>query len=98
MARITFKAKAEDFWLAGEEAPRYQTVKIPALKRSHCDMAAFRVHKKYGSYANSDIFPQILKNIRTEIFGHCLYLRLDQPPPGVVIDTSGFLVTVQFDV
>ena len=47
MARIQFKAKAEDVHYAGEDAPRYQRVKIPELKRVHCDMHAFRAHAGY---------------------------------------------------
>ena len=98
MARIQFKAKAEDFWYAGEDAPRYRRVKVPTLGRKHCDMHAFRTHAKYGAYANSDLFPAMLARIKRERFGNGGYIRLDAVPEGVQVDTSGFLVSVSFDV
>ena len=98
MARIQFKAKAEDVHYAGEDAPRYQRVKIPELKRAHCDMHAFRIHAKYGAYANSDLFPAMLARLKRERFGSSGYIRLDAVPEGVQVDASGFLVSVSFEV
>lgn len=98
MARIQFKAKAEDFWYAGEDAPRYRRVKVPTLGRKHCDMHAFRTHAKYGAYANSDLFPAMLARLKRERFGSSGYIRLDEVPEGVQVDASGFLVSVSFEV
>lgn len=98
MAKIQFKAKIESITFVGDSMPAYRRIKIPELKRNHCDMAAFRQHPKYGSYANSDLFHGILKRIKSEIFNGRDYLRLDSIPAGVSVDESGFLANVEFSV
>lgn len=98
MARITFKAKPRDIWNATGETVEFRTIPVPVLKRSHCDMAAFRCHKKYGGFANSDLFPAMLARIRRDIAGPYGELRLDRLPAGVSVDLSGFLATVTIDV
>lgn len=98
MAKITFKAKAFDVFYA-DDTLAYRAVKVPAaFTRSHCDMAAFRSHAKFGGIANSDLFPNALARIRRDMFGVRDAIRLDQIPAGVSIDTSGFLAIVSFDV
>ena len=95
MATIQFKAKPETIYnMDGTVA--YRRVKVPTLARSHCDMHAFRSHKKYGSYANSDLFPGMLKRIKAERTGG--YIRLDRVPDGVTVDVSGYLACVSFEV
>lgn len=96
MAQISFRAKVETLRYVDNTVASVR-IKVPELKRSHCDMAAFRVHPKYGSYANSDLFPAILKRIRAEKFGGD-YLKMDRIPEGVSVDQSGFLATVTVDV
>ena len=97
MATITFKGKLETVeYVDGTLA--YTGIKIPVLKKSHCDMQAFRIHAKYGHYANSDLFPAILKGIKKEIFGTSEILKMESIPEGVRVDTSGFLCKVSFDV
>lgn len=86
---IQFRAKVQDFIYAGHDAPEYRYVDVPALKRSHYDMSAFRTHPRFGSYANSDLFPSMLK--RAVPYKR---IRLDQIPEGVTVDTSGFLALV----
>lgn len=95
MAKIQFRAKVETIYNM-DETVAYRRVKVPTLTRSHCDMNAFRSHKKYGSYANSDLFPGMLKRIKADRTGD--YIRLDRVPEGVTVDTSGYLAYVAFDV
>lgn len=98
MARISFKAKPINVYNP-DETLAYRAVPIPrAFTRSHCDMAAFRSHAKFGGIANSDLFPNALARVRRDMFGVRDAIRLDQIPAGVSIDTSGFLAIVSFDV
>lgn len=96
MPTVTFKAKARDCHYVGEDAPRYQYVEVPALTRAHCDMAAFRSHPRFGSYANSDLFPSILKRALSAA-GVGSRIRLDEIPPSVTV-TPGFLHVVTISV
>lgn len=96
MAKISFRAKVETLRYVDNTVASVR-IKVPELKRSHCDMNAFRRHPKYGSYANSDLFPGILKRIRAERFGGD-YVKLDKIPDGVTVDQSEFLATVTIDV
>lgn len=98
MATIAFRAKVEPMTYAGDASPSYYRIKIPEFKSHHCNMAQFRQHPKYGGFANSDLFPSILKRIRNEVFSGRDYLRLDSIPTSVKVDTSGFLAEVSFDV
>ena len=89
MPTITFKAKPHPVYkMDGDLA--YMGIKVPAIKRHHCDMPAFRSHPKYGSYANSDLFQNMLKRdllklgIRSELHTDCL-------PDCVSIEDNGFL-------
>lgn len=95
MARIEFRAKVEAIYNM-DDTVAYQRVKVPALERKHCDMAAFRRHPRYGGIANSDIFKNALAKLRRDRLGD--YIRLDRIPDGVTVDTSGFLAVVTLDV
>ena len=94
-ATISFRGKPETVH-NGDTKEKW--LKIPELKRSHCDMAAFRSHPKYSGYANSDMFPGMLKRIRESVFGRANYIKLHAIPDGVTVDTSGFLAEVTFKV
>jgi hypothetical protein len=96
MAQIKFKAKVQDVYNM-DDTLAYRYVQIPTLGRQHCDMSAFRQHKKYGGFANSDIFPAMLARIRKEIGGPNGTLKLDALPDGVSVDLSGFLALVTYD-
>ena len=96
MAIITFKAKIIDV-LNIDNTPAFSYIRVPVLDRKHCDMNAFRVHPKYGAYANSDLFKGMLAGIRKSTFGGEM-LRMDSIPDGVSVDTSGFLAKVTFSV
>ena len=94
-ATISFRGKVETVWNGDVKE---QWLKIPTLKRSHCDMRAFRAHPKYGAYVNSDLFLGILRRIKAEVFGTSEYIRLHALPTGVTVSTSEFLATVSFAV
>jgi hypothetical protein len=94
VATISFKTKVRNVFNA-DETLAYQIVAVPTLTRSHCDMAAFRKHSKFGAYANSDLFPNLLAKLKRERLGD--HIRLDRIPDGVAIDTSGFLAIVTVD-
>jgi hypothetical protein len=97
MPAIKFKAKLETIYNM-DETVAYTRIKVPAIGRNHCDMNAFRSHAKYRSYANSDLFPSLLKRALSAA-GVGEYLRLDQPlPASVTIDASGFLHNVTIEV
>jgi hypothetical protein len=95
MARIEFRAKAETIYNM-DDTVAYQRVKVPTLDRKHCDMSAFRKHSRFGGFANSDLFKNVLSKIRREKLGD--YIRLDRIPEGVAVDTTGFLCLVSIDV
>lgn len=98
MATITFKAKAVEFKNC-DGTGQHLRVQVPTLTRKHCDIEAFRRHPRYGAWANSDLFPGMLKKIRDQVVaGHGDWIRLDNPPPGVGVDTSGFLAKITIEV
>ena len=92
MPTIKFKAKVETIHnMDGTFA--FQRVKVPAFSRNHCDMAAFRKHPRFGSYANSDLFPSMICRALTAL-GVGSHVRLDDIPASVTVDASGFLARV----
>ena len=97
MARIQFKGKVQTMRNADDDSAVYEYIQVPEFDRKHCDMNAFRIHKKYGSYANSDLFKGMLNRIRKDVFGGKV-LKLNAIPDGVQVDTSGFLAVVTLDV
>ena len=96
MATITFKGKARACTYP-DGAPAYRYIPVPTLKRIHCNMAEFRCHQRYGGYANSDLFPGMLRRIAETLFP-AGYVRLDSIPAGVAVDESGFLAEVTIEV
>lgn len=90
--KIEFKGKVQAVYNM-DDTIAYQFIHVPELKRNHVDMIAARKHRKYGYYANSDLFPAMLAGIRKEKFKNGM-LRLDAIPAGVTVDTSGFLAKV----
>ena len=96
MATIRFKAKPEVIYNM-DMTEAYRRIKVPKLSRSHCDMASFRKHPKFGPYANSDLFANLLaKQLRDRAIKE--YIRLDQIPESVTVDTSGFLAVVTIEL
>ena len=97
MPRVTFRAKVQPVTYMGEDTPRYSRIKVPQLTRAHCDMAAFRTDRNWGAYANSDLFLNMLNGAK-KLIGVGEYIRLDEVPTGVTVDTSGFLAEVTFEL
>jgi hypothetical protein len=95
MATIQFKGKIKTIYYTYQASRDY--IQVPTLGSRHCDMSAFRIHPKYGYYANSDLFPGILARLSKAIFGG-KYLYLDQIPEGVTVDTNGFLAVVTITI
>ena len=96
MAKIEFRAKVQSVYNL-DDTRAYEYVAVPAFKRSHCDMGAFRSHPRYGSYANSDLFLGMLAEIRGDWFPRGI-VRLDDIPADVTVDAGGFLAKISFDV
>lgn len=93
MTTIQFKAKIETISIieGGKVLRDIPTVKVPQIKRRHCDMHEFRKHAKYGTYANSDFFEKMINADIKKEFGE--YIRVDQERAGVTIE-PGFLASV----
>ena len=87
MATIKFKAKVQQ-----------GMIQCPTLDRKHCDMRAFLSHREYGGYANSNLFPGMLRRIRSNLFGDGGVIHLDREYAGVSVDASGFLAVVTIEV
>lgn len=96
MATIQFKAKIKTIYNM-DDTEAYKRIKIPVLKKAHCDMNAFRVHPKFGGFANSDLFPNILARISRDVAKDG-YIRLDKLPDNVSLDYGGYLTTVKIEV
>ena len=99
--QITFKGKVRTVYNP-DETEAWKYIQVPVFTSAHVDMNAARRHPRYGGLANSTLFPNALKRIRTDKFGkengYPLALRLDRIPDGVTVDTSGFLAVVTFEV
>lgn len=99
MATVKFKAKTETISIidAGQVIPGRTVVKVPKFRHHHCDMAAFRQHKRIGDFANSDMFLSMVDR-GARALGVKGFLDIDNPPTGVMVDTSGFLAVVTFEL
>lgn len=95
-ATIEFKAKAHNV-LDSMGTPAYVMIDVPELKRNHCDMSAFRKHPRYGGLANSDLFGNALKRIKSDV-APAGFIRTDRLPTNVTVDMSGFLAKVTITV
>ena len=96
MATIRFRGKARTARYP-DNSVAWQFIQVPQLGTRHCDMAEFRTHPKYGGLANSDLFPGVLRKLRDLLFPSG-YVRLDQIPDCVTIDTTGYLAEVEVTV
>ena len=91
---IQFKAKIETVY-NNDDSIAWRCVKVPKLTKKHCDMNYFRKHEKFGPYANSDLFENLLSR-QTKHIGQ--YIRLDRIPDGVTVNDSGFLAVVTINI
>lgn len=96
MAKITFKTRPVAEIMPDNSDTGVHIIYLPKLDRKHCDMHAFRTHRKYGGFANSTLFPAMLARISKEFAPHG-HIRTDAIPDGVQIDRSGFLWTVTLE-
>jgi hypothetical protein len=96
MPAIQFKAKVETIYNP-DDTPTWRWVKVPALDRKHCDMSAFRSHPKFGAYANSDLFKNLIAR-ELKSLGVKEYIKLHELPSCVTIDDSGYLARVTINV
>jgi hypothetical protein len=94
-ATISFKTKGEP--CSDMDGNHFTVWKVPTLTRNHCDMAAFRRHSRYGAYANSDLFPSLLRRIRDDL-APSGYLQSHKLPPNVTVDTSGYLAVITIEL
>ena len=101
---IKFKGKTQTVYNM-DDTICYQYVKVPKLTRGHCDMAAFRNSRRFGAYANSDMFlnmltsvilphlkKQYVTNRRTLSESH--HIRLDNLPSHIKANTLGPLTEI----
>ena len=96
---IQFKAKSEIWATSTEET--LERIKVPKLTRKHCiDPNKWRNSPAYGSYYNSDVFPNMLEGIKRKlgISEWSQYLKGESLPENVTIERGGFLVTVTIAV
>lgn len=96
MPAIEFKAKPETIYNT-DETIAFVRIKVPAIERRHCDMNAFRTHPRFGSYANSDLFPSMIRRALKDS-GVGDYIRLDKIPECASVDASGFLARVVIEI
>jgi hypothetical protein len=96
MPTITYRAKIETIYNA-DDTPAWRWVKVPKIERRHCDMAAFRNHARYGSYANSDMFGNMLARALKDA-GVKEYIKLHELPACVTVDDSGLLAKVTINL
>lgn len=102
--QIRFKGKAREMrYTDGALASRY--VEVPTLERRHVvDIADARRSRRFGPYANSDLFPGMIRRAAVaagvkEVSDGKYRVDLTKPAPdGMTIDTTGFLVEVTIDV
>jgi len=103
MFTLTFRTKVQRPTYA-DGTPARPYVTLPSPERRHVDdMHNARMSRKYGPYANSDLFPGMLRRIVASVakpVGETSFrLHLDEPlPPGVTVDTGGFLAVVSIAV
>lgn len=96
MAKITCKVKPVRELMPDNSDSGVLIYYLPEFARKHCDMNAFRTHPTHGGFANSTLFPAILKRIRNKVapWG---WIRSDNIPEGVTINATGFLHTVTIE-
>ena len=96
MPSIVFKAKVRTMYNM-DDTIAYKFVDVPRITRSHCDMQEWRMHPKYGSYANSDLFGNVLARVIRSISPD-KHIKLGSEPESVTVATSGFLAVVTISV
>lgn len=88
MAAIHFKTKVRSLVEADQTESPYIDLKR-CVTRKDCNL---KPHQHV--YYNSDLFPSMLNRAYRQITQGREWLRLSELPPGVNVDTSGFLAVV----
>lgn len=91
---VCFRAKVRRVYNM-DDTLAYEYVTVPKLDRCHCDMRKFGDSRKFGPYSNSDLFPAMLRRAVSHVGDK---IRLNAIPPGVSVDTSGFLAAVTITI
>lgn len=95
--QIKFRGKIREMrYTDGTLARRY--ISVPKIQRHHCDMGAFRSSRRFGSYANSDLFPAMINRELERLGIRRLAIDLENVPECVSVDQSGFLAAVTIEV
>ena len=94
---IEFKSKpSEHCIIVDGKAVIVYGVKVPVIKRSHCDMNLFRNSKTFGSYANSDLFLSMLARFMRE--NKVVKVVDIENPPSYCTVKKGFMSVVSIDL
>ena len=92
---ITFKGKVKPvYFIDGSLA--WEGLPLPKKLSPYANKSAFRTSKRFGSYANSDLFESILQR-EIKRLGVRDYLRIGSLPDCVTIEL-GFLATVTITI
>jgi hypothetical protein len=94
---IEFKCKAQERQIIVDGTFKTAIcVRVPDITKMHCDMNAFRNSKKFGSWANSDLFTAIVKReLRNLDIGK--FIDIDNLPDYISIK-PGFLTVTTIDL
>ena len=94
---IEFKCKAQERQIiVNDTFKTANCVKVPDITTIHCDMNAFRNSKKFGSWANSDLFTAMVKReLRNLNIGK--FIDVDDLPDYITVK-SGFLSVTTIDL
>jgi len=90
---IQFRAKIREF-VDGE---RYFDLKR-TIGAKDADRDALRRHPVFGAYANSNLMDGILRGHVSRIFRNRDWCSMNELPPGVTVDDSGFLAVVSIEI
>ena len=90
---IQFKTKIQNVY-NHDDSLAYRRINVPRIERKHCqNLQAFRTSKRFGYYANSDLFSGMLRGSVLSL-GIVDFINADNAPGCVSIDETGFLAVV----
>jgi hypothetical protein len=92
---IVFKTKIKDVFYA-DDTLAYSGAPMPKRLAPYADKSAFRASKRFGSYANSGLFENLLQR-EIKRLGIPAYLKIGSLPVCVTIN-PGFLATVTIHI
>jgi hypothetical protein len=92
---ISFKTKIKPVYYA-DNSLAYEGAPLPKKLAPYADKAVFRQSRRFGSYANSDLFEALLQR-EVKRLGVPAYLKVGALPDCVTIEL-GFLATVTINI